>query len=325
MASQDTYTQYIFKDGEYRLVAGSGTGGSGVDVEVVTELPETAPEGTTFYLVESSEPSPTPTTKVNKNFVYAKNSNCVKIKNSVNNLGLLVTSSRGQYGSNHRLFYPNEIWGKKNCNHITNLIIPNNIIDWEDQDIGELSLRNLAELIYSVNPNLVDEFDGNYPVSRALLYQPQEIVSNDAGYIDSGASQDHTFHYVTTFQVEVSGDEFNNITYEELATNINEGLQNLADSDKIPSPVIGDSLEPEGQDKVIQKCAKYMLKFVDNFEIKEYQVSGSERVIHYWDGNMSNCFIEVVSSTYFVIPENVAIGDTINIQFYVFMRARNFK
>ena len=59
MASQDTYTQYIFKDGQYRLVASSGGSASDVDVEVVTELPAEAPEGTVFYLVEDgSTPSP---------------------------------------------------------------------------------------------------------------------------------------------------------------------------------------------------------------------------------------------------------------------------
>ena len=92
------YKEYIFKDGAFRKVASGGaevrvvdvlptvgepnvlyvldngsiTPTGDVDVRVVEELPEQAPEGTTFYLVEDDSPSPSPT-KESKNFVYYSN------------------------------------------------------------------------------------------------------------------------------------------------------------------------------------------------------------------------------------------------------------
>ena len=55
-----SYKEYIFKDGAFRKISAGSGSGSDVDVEIVEELPEHAPEDTVFYLIEDEEPEPEP-------------------------------------------------------------------------------------------------------------------------------------------------------------------------------------------------------------------------------------------------------------------------
>ena len=284
---QDQYIQYIFKDGQYRLVAGGGAGSEGQEVLVVDKLPEQAPEGTVFYLVEDSD-TPTPTSE-SKDFVFYKlfgkyeglnvKENCYFFP--VANAHKMCTKGMQIKGSNCR--------GKKYGN------------------------RGLGKLASSESVDKAYLSAGNYSpmtlLNKIIKFTSYNLLDLQFERVNSSEFHDKFFHTQETtplFHAVVPASEFTGDIQGDA-----ELLASIA-----PIYAIGDeygyagklvNASYENKDSGI-RLARYTVKFIKDLQSVQYNQATC------WSGNMSDNYIEIVyamfvdaTGTYFTASNNIHI------------------